>query len=97
MVFVAQELRPHIGERDVVLRVVRHFPDVAGPGGVENQLMSEIAADPPRRRLDPSARSGHLRVIAIIAHSAMMSRECREHMRCRCISGPRGMWTCELE
>src|SRR6476661_5803294 len=74
----------HIGERDVVLRVIRHFPDIAGIGGVEHQLVPEKSAQPPRCRLDPSARGGHLRVIAIIAHTAMMAGECSKHTRCHC-------------
>ena len=96
VVFVAQEPFSHVGGRNVVLRVIGHLPDVARRGRVEDQLMAQIAADSTRGRLDPSACGGHLRVIAIIGHPAMMTRECREHIRCPCYR-PRGMWTCELE
>src|SRR5689334_21882130 len=68
MVFVVQELGTNVGERDVVLQVVRDFPDVPGGGGVKDQRVAEITADPARGGLDPAARGGHLRIVCFGGH-----------------------------
>src|SRR6476620_1826495 len=64
MVFVAQEFGTDIGQRNVVLRVVRDFPHVSGGGGVKDQRVAEITADPPGRGFDPAPRGGHLRIVS---------------------------------
>src|SRR5947209_20596883 len=68
MVLVTQELRVYIRERHVIRRVVRQFPHVPGGRRVEDQLVTEIATHPARRRLDPSTGGGHLRVVTFGSH-----------------------------
>src|SRR5712692_11447750 len=48
VVFVNEEARVDVIGRDVVLRVVRPFPYVPGPGGVENLLAAERRPHAPR-------------------------------------------------
>src|ERR1700722_14591410 len=47
-----EHIRPDVRDGDVILRVVRPLPDVAGPGRVQDGLTSQVAADPTRYRLD---------------------------------------------
>src|ERR1700722_2769120 len=54
-----EHIRPYVGDGDVVLRVVRPLPDVAGPGRVQDGLTSQVAADPTRHRLDVIDRGDH--------------------------------------
>lgn len=63
VVLVAQELHADIRQRDVVLRVVGNLPDIARRTGVEDEHMSEIAANSPRGRFYSSPGSSHLGVI----------------------------------
>jgi hypothetical protein len=80
MVLIAQELGSDVCMRDVVLRVVRQLPHVPSRRRVEDQLLTEEAADPPRRRFDTSANRGHLgivggRLLGRGAHASMMATE----------------------
>ncbi len=63
MILISQELGLDVRERDVVLRVVRHLPHVPSRRRVEDQLVPEEAADPPRRRFDSSAHRSHLGIV----------------------------------
>jgi hypothetical protein len=54
-----QQIVTDIGQRDVVLRVVRPLPDIQGPGRVEHLLACEIGPDAARHRLDVVHRSDH--------------------------------------
>src|SRR6516162_6374054 len=52
MVFVAKEARVNVLDRDVVLRVIRPFPDIPRPGGVENLLAAQRRPHSPWRGFD---------------------------------------------
>src|SRR5215470_6624559 len=56
-------LHTYVRYRDVVLRVVRCLPDVAGAGRVEDKCVVEIPADSAWRGLDPAPLRRHLRVV----------------------------------
>src|SRR6476469_9715711 len=58
-------LHAYVRYRDVVLRVIRCFPDVAGAGGVEDKCVAEIPAHSAWRGLDPAPLRRHLRVVPI--------------------------------
>ena len=64
VVFVNEEARVDVIGRDVVLRVVRPFPDIPRPGGVENLLAAECRPHSPRRGFDVIGLGDHLRVVA---------------------------------
>ena len=51
-----EELRPHVGDRDVVLREVRDLPDQLHVGGVGDELAAEIHPYPLRPVLDADTR-----------------------------------------
>ena len=55
----------HIGQRDVVLRVVGVLPDVAGTGRVDHGAPGQHGAHPPRRGLDVVDGD---QVLGIVAH-----------------------------
>src|SRR5262245_21227066 len=61
-------LHADVRQRDVVLRVVRYFPDVAGAGRVEDQSVVEVASHPAWCGLDPAPLSRHLRIVPIGIH-----------------------------
>src|SRR5262245_19333469 len=58
-------LHAYVRYRDVVLRVVRCLPDVAGAGGVKDKCVVEIPAHSAWRGLDPAPLRRHLRVVPI--------------------------------
>ena len=65
VVFVDEEARVDVLGRDVVLRVVRPFPDVPRPGGVEDLLAAEGRPHAARRGFDVIGLCDHLRVVVI--------------------------------
>src|ERR1700760_5157290 len=64
VVFVNEKARVDVIGRDVVLRVVRPFPDIPRPGGVENLLAVECRPHAPRRGFDVIGLCDHLGVVA---------------------------------
>jgi hypothetical protein len=73
MIFIDQDGGIDIGKWNVVLRILRPFPDVASRYRIEDCLASEVAPDAPRHRLDVVERRDHLRVIAhgrLIGHAS---------------------------
>src|ERR1700731_3005264 len=64
VVFVDEEAQVDVVGRDVVLRVVRPFPDVPRPGGVEDLLAAERGPHAARRWFDVIGLRDHLRVVA---------------------------------
>src|SRR5216683_2249410 len=65
VVFVDEEARVDVIGRDVVLRVIRPFPDISCPGGVEDLLAAERRPYAPRRGFDVIGLREHLRVVAV--------------------------------
>src|SRR5450755_4542679 len=64
MLLVDQHGGFHVGDRDVVLRVVRPLPHVQRSGGVQYYRAAEHRADPARYRLDVIDRRDHLWVVS---------------------------------
>src|ERR1700737_53247 len=62
---VKQMLHAHVRYRNVVLRVVRHLPDIAGVDRVEDECAIEIPAHSAWRRLDPPPLCRHLWIVAV--------------------------------
>ncbi len=65
VVFVHEESHVDVIGRDVVLRVVRPFPDIPRPGGIEDLLAAERRPHSPWRWFDVIGLRDHLRVVAI--------------------------------
>src|SRR3981081_1402982 len=64
VVFVDEEALVDVVDRDVVLRVVRPFPDIPRPGGVEDLPAAEHPAHAPRCRFAVIGLRDHLRIVA---------------------------------
>jgi hypothetical protein len=64
VVFVNEEAQVDVIGRDVVLRILRPFPDIPRPGGVENLLAAQHRPHSPRRGFDVIGLRDHLRVVA---------------------------------
>ena len=60
---VNQHVGIDIREGNVVLGVVRRFPQVQRPSRVQHGPGSQGCADPPRNRLDVIDRRDHLRIV----------------------------------
>src|ERR1700737_4916302 len=62
---VKQMFHAHVRYRNVVLRVVRDLPDIAGADRVEDKCVIEIPAHSAWRRLDPPPLCRHLWIVAV--------------------------------
>ena len=62
---VKQMLHAHVRYRNVVLRVVRHLPDIAGADRVEDKRVIEIPTHAAWRRLDAPPLCRHLWIVAV--------------------------------
>lgn len=63
-VFVDEQIRTDIGERDVVLRVVRPLPHIDRRRRIQDELTGQERTDPPGDGLDVVHRRDHLRIAA---------------------------------
>jgi hypothetical protein len=65
---IHQQALIDVGNRNVVLGVVRPLPHIQRPRAVEDDLAAQRRPHPPRRRLDVTAVRDHLRIVTTDSH-----------------------------